>query len=320
MNSLIENFFSKVMAGGKIERDEALEMAASRDLDGLIEASDRIRERFAGKKVQLCTIMNARSGGCEENCKFCAQSSHYFTGIPEYKLVGAEEALSLAKANEADGVERFSLVTSGRALTGEEFERVLSIYNGLHANTGLKLCASLGIISYEQAVRLRVSGVFMYHHNLETSRNYFPSICDTHSYDERVETIRSVQRAGFDVCSGGIFGLGETIEDRIDMALELRSLGVRSVPVNILNPIPGTPLENRPALSPDEFFRSVAIYRFLLPSAEIRYAGGRANLGDQMAKGYRAGISAALVGNFLTTIGNRIPQDLEMIRAAGLDA
>jgi len=319
MENIVKKLEKKIMDGQEISFREAMELAQTEDIEELFAAANRIREKLKGKKVDLCTIMNAKSGKCSENCKFCSQSAHFCTGVKEYPLVSTEEVLKLAKENERDGAHRFSLVTSGKGIYQEDLERILEIYRALRKQTNLKVCASLGIITYEQALQLKEVGVTMYHHNLETSREFFPKICDTHTYQERVETIKSVLAAGLDVCCGGIIGMGESMEDRIKMAFEIRELGVKSVPINILNSIKGTPLENMEKMEPKEILKTMAIYRFIIPDGFIRYAGGRSALGDLQRLGLKAGINAALVGNYLTTVGNKITEDIKMIQEEGLE-
>lgn len=312
-------FKDKILKGEQITKEEAIELYKIKDIEELLRAANEIREHYMGNKVDLCTIMNAKSGRCSEDCKYCAQSSHYRTGIEEYPLVTKEAALKRARENMSLGVHHFSLVTSGSVLKGDDFNTILEIFAYLHKELPeLKLCASLGMISLGQAQQLKMVGVETYHHNLETGKNFFHNICTTHTYDERMQTIHKVQEAGVYVCSGGIIGMGETIEDRIDMALELRNLGIKSVPINVLNPIPGTPLENKVILKPQEILQTMAIYRFILPMAYIRYAGGRQVLKQYQEKGFQGGVNAALVGNYLTTIGKRIEDDIKMITALGL--
>ncbi|MDI3534460.1 MAG: biotin synthase [Thermosediminibacterales bacterium] len=319
MESVVRKIENKVMSGQSISFEEAIQLAQVEDVEGLFAAANRIRQKFKGNRVDLCTIMNAKSGRCPENCKFCAQSAHYRTGVQEYPLISVEEALRMAKENEMHGVHRFSLVTSGKALSKKEFDRVIEIYKVLRQKTKLQLCASLGIISHDQAVRLKEAGVTMYHHNLETSRDYFHKICDTHTYQDRIDTVKNAMAAGLDVCCGGIIGMGESMEDRIKMAFEIKELGVRSVPVNILNPIKGTPLENAEKLNPIEILKTMSIFRFIIPDGFIRYAGGRNTLGGLQRLGFNAGINAALVGNYLTTVGNSIPEDIAIIKEEGLE-
>ena len=272
-------------------------------LNLLFDAADQIREAFCGKYFDLCTIINAKSGKCSENCKYCAQSSHFKTGAETYGLVSKELALCEAQKNEVEGAHRFSLVTSGR---GENTDK-------------LELCASHGICTKEALQKLADAGVLTYHHNLESSRRFYPNVCTSHTYDDRINTIKNAKAVGLDVCSGGIFGLGETIEDRIDMALDLRELEICSVPINVLTPIPGTPFENNEAVEPLEILKTISIYRFIMPETYLRYGGGRIKLGDYVKTGLRCGINSALTGNFLTTTGTTIEKDKKMIEELGYE-
>lgn len=319
MKTFTKSIEEKVIAGQIITMEEALKLAQSKETSELYTAADRVREKYNGNKVDLCTIMNAKSGRCSENCKFCAQSAFYQTGVENYPLVDLDNAVATAKENELAGAHRFSLVTSGKGLSGKDFEKVIQIYETLRKETNLKLCASLGILTLQQAVALRDVGVTMYHHNVETSRSFFSNICDTHSYDDRLDTIRNVMEAGLEVCSGGIIGMGETMQQRLEMAFELRELGVKSIPVNVLNPIKGTPLESNVIMDAEEVLKTIAIFRLINPSAYIRYAGGRNALGELQRQGFKAGVNAALVGNFLTTVGNSIAEDIEMVTSEGFE-
>lgn len=319
MEDIVFELEKKINAGFLINLEEALKLSKLKDLTELFRAADRLRCKFNGKKVDLCSIMNAKSGRCSENCKYCAQSVHYHTNIQEYSLVNKEKALALAKENEKFGVHRFSLVTSGRGLYGAEFEKIIKIYELLNKESKLSLCASLGIINYEQLSKLRNVGITMYHHNLETSRDYYKKICTTHTYDERIDTINNAKKAGLKVCSGGIIGMGETMEDRIKLALELQALGIKSIPINVLNPIDGTPLQNAEKLNQEEILKTIAIFRFINPKSYIRLAGGR-NLIDAYGQNcFKVGANATITGNYLTTSGNKIVDDIEMIKNIGLE-
>lgn len=315
--SIINELENRASGLAEITADEAVELYGQ-ELNDLMAAADRLRARFAGDTVDLCSIMNARSGKCSEDCKYCAQSGHYFTGVDEYPLVDYAAVLKQARENESAGVRRFSLVTSGLAVKGKDFDQIVDIYRRLRNDTKMSLCASLGCIDVNQAKALVDVGVTMYHHNLEAGPNYFSTICSTHTFQDRLDTIAAVMEAGMEVCSGGIIGMGESVRDRVEMGIELRRLGVKSVPVNILNPIKGTPLETQPLIDKSDVFRTLAVYRFLMPSAYIRFAGGRARLGADQALAYRAGVNAALVGNLLTTVGNKIEEDKALIIQQGL--
>lgn len=319
MDNIISVLEEKVNSGQLIDYQEAVELVNTNDFNELIAAADRIRDKFNGKVVDICSIMNAKSGKCTEDCKYCAQSAHYKTNVQEYDLVDEKEAVKLAKENESCGVNRFSLVTSGRALTGEEFKKAVKIYDALRDEVKMDLCASLGIITKEQLKELKNVGISMYHHNLETSRDYYKDICTTHSYDERIETIEAAKEAGLRVCSGGIIGMGETMEDRIKMALELQRLQVYSIPVNVLNPVKGTPLEAAKRLTDEEILRTIAVFRFINPKSQIRLAGGRKLIAKDGQDCLRAGANATISGNYLTTVGNKIADDIKMIEDVGME-
>lgn len=305
----------KIINGYKISKEEALDLAKNADLDELLEAANEIRKHFCGDKFNLCSIINVKSGNCSEDCAYCAQSAHFKTPSPKYKLLDSDTILKSTKSHEEKGVHRFSLVASGRGIkNSDKFEE---IYKLLSEKTDIHLCGSLGLASKETLEKLKNSGLKTYHHNLETSRNFYPKICTTHTYDDRINTIKNAKEAGLDVCSGTIFGMGESMEDRIDLAFELRNLEVKSVPLNFLTPIKGTPLENEPPLEKEEILRTIAIYRFILPDAFLRYAGGRNNLGEFVEKGLKGGINAALTGDFLTTKGDMIQNDIEMVKRLG---
>lgn len=324
MKSTIEAIVKRILEGQKIDYEEATKLIEidnenQKSLNALFEGANKIRDKYMGKKVDLCTIMNVKSGKCSEDCKFCAQSSHFSTGIDEYSILNYDEVLKRAMEMEKSGVDRFSLVTSGKGLEGTDFEKIVQIYKGLNEDTKLKLCASHGVISYEQAIRLKEAGVSMYHHNVETSRDFYKSICTTHTYEERINTIKNVVKAGMEVCCGGIIGMGETRSERLDMAFEISNLGIKSIPINVLNPIPGTPLEKIKILTPMEILKTMAVFRYIVPNCFIRYAGGRIALKNNQQLGFKAGVNAALVGNYLTTVGSDIEEDKEMILCEGLE-
>lgn len=316
MKEFIKYLEKNILKEEDIGFEEAMKLSKCEevgDIKQLCHSADNIRDFFCGVEVDLCTIMNAKSGRCTEDCKFCAQSGHYKTNVENYELVSKEEALKLARENENEGVNRFSLVTSGKGIRGKDFERVLDIYKELNKENRIDLCASLGILEYEDLIRLKQCGVTMYHHNLETSREYYKEICTTHSYDERIDTINAVKKAGLQVCSGGIIGLGESFEDRVKLAFQLKELEAKSIPVNVLNPVKGTPLESAPKLSQNEILKTIAIFRFVNPKAFIRLAGGR-NLIDGFGENcFYAGANATITGNYLTTSGNKICDDKKMI-------
>ncbi len=306
----------KILNGGVLTKDEAMSLVET-NLIELCDAANEIREKLNGTKINTCTILNGKSGLCPENCKYCAQSAHHNTPVDEYPMLAAEEIVKRGIENAEQGVDRFSVVTAGLRLSDAEVDVLCEAYSQIKERTELELCSSNGLLSYEQFSRLRAAGVTRIHNNLETSRRFFPYICTTHTYDDKVETIRAAKRAGMEICSGGIIGMGETMEDRIDMALDLRELCVKSIPINVLMPIEGTALESREPLTDEEILRTVAIYRFINPSADIRLAGGRKLLRDNGRNAFLSGANASIIGNMLTSIGNNVDEDFAMFEEIG---
>ena len=300
---------NRIMNGGEITKEEAIELIHTSDDDTMIllAMADKIRQHFNDNSVDVCAIVNARSGKCPENCKFCAQSAHHNTGVQEYPFMD--------EAKEA-GAIRFSIVTSGRNTNNpDEFDQIIHVLGRIKNEIGLEICCSLGLLTYEQALKLKEVGVTRYHSNIETAPSHFPDICTTHSYEDKMFTIDNAQKAGIRVCSGGILGLNETLEQRVEMAFELKRLHIDSVPLNILNPVKGTPFESNEALRPLDILRTFAVFRFILPNALIRTAGGReVNLRDLQSYALKGGLNGIMVGGYLTT-GGRSPQDdLQMIQ------
>ena len=318
MKDIILKIEEKIYSGKNITFNEAVVLSNFSDNNDLLNAANRICHKFNGNLVDLCSIMNAKSGSCSEDCKFCAQSIHYNTNIQKYNMINVSDAFYLAKENKKYGINRFSLVTSGKALSGKDFNKILKIYDEINKKININLCASLGILSYNQLLQLKNAGVTMYHHNLETSREYYNNICMTHSYNDRIKTIITAKKAGFKVCSGGIIGMGETMLDRINLAFELKNLEVQSIPINILNPIKGTPLENAKKLSQNDIFKTIAIFRFINPKAYIRLAGGRNLINNYGRDCFKSGANATISGNYLTTSGNKISDDIKTIKSLGL--
>ncbi len=306
----------KILNGGLINKDEAMSLIES-DLDELCRAADEIRLALNGTKIDTCTILNGKSGLCTENCKYCAQSAHNHTGVSEYPMLSVSEIVRQGLENAKLGVDRFDVVTAGLRLTDEEVDVLCRAYSEIKEKSDLELCSSNGLLSYEQFVRLHDAGVTRIHNNLETSRRYFPSVCTSHTYDEKLETIRAAKKAGMEICSGGIIGMGENMEDRIDMALELQGLGVRSIPINVLMPIKGTALEEQPPLSDEEILRTIAIFRFVNPRADVRLAGGRKLLKDCGRQAFQSGANASIIGNMLTSVGNNVDEDFAMFGELG---
>jgi len=317
MTGFIHQTESLVRGGNTIDRETALRLATQPNRQDLWDAADRLRQHFHGSRFALCSIINARSGRCSEDCRFCAQSARHQANIDEYDIVDEERALEIAVDNDRHDVHRISLVTSGRSVSDSTLDRLEKIYDRIAERTMMKLCGSMGLLTPEKAARLREMGVVRYHCNLEACRNFFPTICSTHTWEEKVETLRLARDEDMSVCSGGIIGMGETMEDRIDLALELRELEVDSIPLNILTPIPGTPLADLEPLGIDEVLTTIALFRFIYPRAVIRIAGGRQQLGQDQYRCFMAGANGAMVGNYLTTTGSSIEEDLRNFTVLG---
>jgi len=303
---------------GDVSYAEGVELAKYPNKDLLYSAANEIREKFCGNVLDTCSIINARSGLCSEDCKWCAQSAKHETGIETYPMKSAREVLECALKNDKKGVKRFSLVTSGRKVDKKEMEEFCEMYKQIHEKTGLKLCASMGLIGKEELLMLREAGVSSYECNLETASSFFPELCSTHTSEEKKTTLRLAKECGLNTCSGGIIGMGESMEQRVELACELRELGVKSVPINILNPIKNSPLENAKPLTDDEILTTIAVFRFILPDVFIRFAGGRINMSEALQKkALQSGINAALVGDLLTTLGTSVEKDYEMFQSVG---
>ncbi len=314
-----------VLQGQSIPREDAmwlfnLEMSA--DILDLLAWANRIRETFKGNKIHLCSIVNAKAGSCSENCSFCAQSSFHQTGSPKYGFIDPEPVLESADEANRNSVTAVGLVAAWKGLNeGPLLDEVCDRIRDLKVSGKTRPDASLGIIK-KQAVadRLKEAGLECYGHNLESSRRFFPKTCSTHTYDDRLETIGYLKKAGIKICSGGIIGMGETREDRCDLAFSLKEIGANVVPINILNPIKGTPFENNPPLPVLEILKTIACFRFILPRQEIMIAGGRTvNLRDAQSMIFMAGASALMVGNYLTTLNQPVEKDLQMLKDLGLD-
>ncbi len=323
MSQLIEQYVQEAL------NDDGISPSASRELFNiedpllplLFHGASRIRDQFNGREIKLCAIVNAKSGRCPEDCTFCAQSAHHKTRIETYPLMTPKQVLERARKAAAMGAKHFSIVTSGTTIEGRDLKKVVETLLLLKKETGLYLCGSLGIITRNTADRLKESGLSRYHHNLETAPSFFSEICTTHSYEDDLDTLRYAKEAGLELCSGGIFGLGESPEQRLELAYTLKQAGINSVALNFLNPVPGTPLQKNEPLRPLELLKSVALFRFILPRKDIRICGGREyGLRDLHPLVLWAGANGIMIGDYLTTKGRDYQADLQMIRDLGLES
>lgn len=313
--AIIENGLN----GKGVTRQEAEWLAAYADLDALCDGANEISRKWQGDIVDSCSIVNARSGMCGEDCKWCAQATRYKTGCETYNFLDKAEVDKAAHANEEAGIKRFSFVTSGRSVSKRDLEKFCAMYKELSEKTGLYLCASMGLLGEEEMKMLKEAGVKRYHCNMETSEKFFKTLCTTHEPADKKRTIEAARKCGMTVCSGGIIGMGESMEDRLDFAFELRALDVDSVPINILNPIPGTPLEKTPLISEEDIIRTVALFRYILPTKSLRFAGGRMRLSHKsMLRIMTGGMNGVLMGDMLTTVSNTIADDRILFAEAGM--
>ena len=308
----------EIIEGKRLSREDDLDFFVTCNLNDLCAGADKIREACIGDRADLCSIINGMSGRCPEDCKYCAQSAHNHTDCEVYDFLPEEKIMEACKTNEKEGVDRFAIVTAGRALSGEEFDKAIKAYERMNKECDIELCASMGFLSADQLHRLHEAGVTSYHHNIETSRRNFPNICSTHTYDMKIETLKKVKAEGMYACSGGIIGMGESWEDRIDMAVSLAEVGVDSIPINALMPIKGTPLENLESLTEDEILRTIAMFRYINPEADIRLAAGRALMKNDGEMAFKSGASATITGNMLTTVAAAtIQSDRKMLQNIG---
>jgi biotin synthase len=310
-----------VLAGNSISYEEALSLTEAPEVEVpyLAAVANEVREKFVGGIIESCALSNIKSGNCSEDCKFCVQSAHYKTNSPVYAQIRVEEIFEQAKAAEAMGATEFCMVSSGWGATSErEFEVVLEAVRRISKETKLFVDCSLGFLTPEQMKKLKEAGLYRNNHNLEASKNYFDKVCTTHTYQDRVNHVQMVQHYGIHPCSGGILGMGESPKDRIDLAFALKSLNAHCVPINILNPRPGTPLAHVPPLKPLEIIKTIAIFRLILPKSTLKIAGGReVNLRDLQAMAMQAGANGLILGNYLTTMGRNSLQDIQMLEDLG---
>ncbi|MDI6801563.1 MAG: biotin synthase BioB [Thermodesulfovibrionales bacterium] len=317
---MINALKDKVLSGISITKSEALVISEilHSDIPDLFAAANKIRPTFRGDSIDLCAIVNAKSGACPEDCSYCAQSFKSKTGIQIYPLISKNSVIEKAKEAKEASVKRFCIVTSGRKIGKSEIKEISAMITDIR-KLGLLPCATLGLINKDELSLLKNSGLERYHHNIETSERFFPEICRTHTYYDKLKTIDAAQSAGLSVCSGGIFGLGETWQDRIDMAFAVKELDVDSVPINFLIPVKGTSLGEMDYLHPFDALKIISLYRFILPQKEIRVCGGRMQiLGEFNSMVFMAGADSLLTGNYLTTTGRTYKDDLGLIEKYGL--
>ena len=320
MRKEIQKIGDKVLEGRSVSMKEILPLLEAKgpDLMDLVAVANRVRVEFNGNEIDLCSLLNAKSGKCSEDCAFCAQSAHYQTDAPTYPLMNADQMVKEAKEAQKRRTGRFCLISSGRQLNDKEFEVILSGLDRIRQETTLDLDCSLGTLSEERAEALKKVGVTRYNHNLETAESHFSKICTTHSFKDRVQTIEVLKDQGFSICCGGIIGLGESPQQRLELAFSVRQLGIECIPFNILNPRPGTPLEHSEAIPPIEIIKTISLFRLVLPKGTIKIAGGReANLRDLQSLALLAGANGLIVGNYLTTPGRNAEDDLTMIKDVG---
>lgn len=319
---LVREILDKAAGGSPIEFEEAkiLMDPNATPLDELIRIAGAITRRNFSNKIDMCAIYPAKIGRCSGDCAFCAQSSHHKSKVEIVNTseLSDNEIVENAKELYRLGARHYSLVTSGEYLTNAEFDKIVAVFKSIKKKSKIALCASLGTLTFERATRLKEAGVSRYHHNIETSRSYFAKICSTHSYDDKIKTINIAQRAGLEVCCGGIISMGETAEQRVEMAFAIREMNVTCIPINILNPIAGTRLENQELLGTDDILRTIAVFRLVFQDKSLRFAGGRDKvMGKDEYLGYDAGMSAMIVGNYLTTEGKSFEKEMSNLREAG---
>lgn len=324
MKEFIETLKKKVLAGQEVSFEEAMrlieiEITDKENINALLEAARQITFHFNTDEPGLCSLINAKSYLCGEDCGFCSQSVRFDTRVNRYKLMPTDEVVAAAKDFEKKGAVNFCVVTSGGDLNEKEFDQVIEIYKRLSAETNMNLDGSLGFLTPERVERLKEAGLRRFNNNLQSSREFYPNIVTTHTYDKRLETMDFLKEGNVEICSGGILGMGETREDRIKLAFELKPYAPHCLPMNILNPRPGTPLENVPQPDPMEMVKTIAVFRFIHPKANIKLAGGRE---INLANGYqevalKGGANGLIIGGYLTTEGNPIKADFEMLQRAG---
>lgn len=317
----IQQVAERILGGGRIAFEEAERFIA---LDGwpeiltLAAQASRIRDRFAGGEVDLCALVNAKAGQCAENCGFCSQSGHYSTGITSYPLMSPDRIVERARQAKGFGAKRFCIVTATRGLSDADLPVLVEAVRRVREEVGIVAECSLGFVTDEQLAQLKAAGMTRYNHNLETAESHFPNICSTHTYQDRLNTLRQLKRQGIEICSGGILGLGESPRQRLELAFALADLEVECAPINVLNPRPGTPLSSSTPPSAREVVKTIAVFRFILPKARLELGGGReANLQDFQSVAFLAGANSLIIGGYLTTHGRQPERDLNMLKELG---
>lgn len=319
--TFIETLRARLLDGEDISEEEALQLVELLPAHrGAIRAlAAEITHRFHEPGFDSCSIVNARSGRCPENCKWCAQSAHFRTDCDTYPLISRDTCMRHADACREAGIRRFSMVTSGRKMQGADLETACDYAREMNERGGLDLCASMGLLNEDELLKLWEAGIRRYHCNLEAAPEFFATLCSTHTVEDKIRTINAARKIGFEICSGGIIGMGETMRQRALLALELRRVAPASIPINILCPIPGTPLADSKPLDTDEILDTVAIFRVIHPRPVLRFAGGRASLSrDAQLEAMRIGINGAIVGDLLTTVGSTVAEDRDLAARARL--
>ena len=323
MNDKIQKVAQQSLQNKPISYNDALYLMGidGDDVYDLFYWANQIRLRYFGHVINTCSIISAKQGRCTEDCSFCSQSARYHTDIEEFPLIDSNKILDAARHAEQTGSSSIGVVTSGKRISNaKDLDTICTAIKGIGANSCVHPHCSFGILTKEMVESLVKSGLKRLNHNLETSERYFPNICTTHTFRDRVNTIRVAKEVGLEICSGAIFGIGEDMEDRINLAFTLKTLGVDTVPLNFLHPIPGTPLENNIPLTPIEVLKIITVFRFVLPDKEIKIAGGRErNLRDLQSWMFYAGANSTMIGNYLTTKGRRVEEDLQMIQDLELE-